>query len=118
MEFLNDGMAFASGWVPPLLVADMTECMRKAKLPVNAVGSLGGPKADGTKVRHSTSIKVLDWGVLLELLCCCSRAKVHTWYVRGTALALGLEIGIKWSLKDESCRKADSEGFFASFILL
>lgn len=35
---------------PPLLVADMTECMRKAKLPANAVGSLGGPKADGTKV--------------------------------------------------------------------
>eukprot|EP00904_Undaria_pinnatifida_P006580 jgi/Undpi1/3051/HiC_scaffold_15.g06427.m1 len=28
---------------------DMTDCMRKAKLPVNAVGSLGGPKADGTK---------------------------------------------------------------------
>lgn len=28
----------------------MTECLKKAKLIGNAVGSLGGPRADGTKV--------------------------------------------------------------------
>lgn len=32
-------------WFP-----DMSECLKQAKLIGNAVGSLGGPRADGTKV--------------------------------------------------------------------